>query len=421
MAITPISLFQSQGSGIAQFLQGGQNALASALNNVIQVGRDTANKQFAQERDFLGEQKRVEDLAQRRGEVAQQQANLDRSFAREMFVSDRNFADQNADQARQEARMRANDLFSQGVTNRELKLKENEAKDRAEVRGMQLDAARREEQFQQGMLQEFNFGEPQMSNEPGVLPPKPGDVNARTLYGPALPKSPEERLFEAEMAMKFAEGRDDKVFARAGREKARIEAEIREAGGGTAAETPAEARARRSEERAIQRMEESRAEKENKKVEESLNREIDVLLTNLKAFPPASSFVPAEGTVPEEERERWQAEAEQTNAGRRSVELQAAIDAKDENDYVRKAAPSSVWNPETERWDPLTEAEQLARAEALLGTAGVAERKRFYQRAKELDSLTAPTSGTRSQEAPTSRTGSQVSDDIQRLRGKLAD
>lgn len=421
MAITPISLFQSQGSGIAQFLQGGQNALASALNNVIQVGRDTANKQFAQERDFLGEQARVESLAQRRGEVAQQQANLDRSFAREMFVSDRNFADQNEDQAREEARMRANDLFAQRDADRKFRLQEQEAAGREELQGMQLDAARREQQFEEGLMQEFNFGEPQMSNEPGVLPPKPGDVNARTLYGPALPKSPEERLVEAEMAMEVSKGRDATAFARAAREKARIEAEIREAGGGTAAETPAEARARRSEERAIQRMEESRAEKENKKVVESLNREINVLLTNLRAFPPASSFVPEEGTLPEEEIERWQAEADQIDAGRRSVELQAALDSATVEDYVRKASPSSVWNPKTKRWDLLTEEEQLARAEALLGPEGVAERKRLYKRARELDSLTAPTSETSSQEAPASRTGSQVSDDIERYRQKLAD
>ena len=48
MALTPISLFQAQGSGIAQFLQGGQNALASALNGGTTTGSSGSKSETKQ-------------------------------------------------------------------------------------------------------------------------------------------------------------------------------------------------------------------------------------------------------------------------------------------------------------------------------------------------------------------------------------
>lgn len=385
MALTPISLFQSQGSGIAQFLQGGQNALASALNNVIQVGRDTVNKQFAQERDFLGEQKRVEDLAQRRGEVAQQQANLDRSFARNLFVSDRDFADRNADQARAEERMKAEDLFRRTDANRTYDLRKSEAESLQKSRNLTIQEAerqaelrRRDEQFREGILDQSPTG---ATRSP--------ELTADYLYGPvtaeatATAGTPEERVASASIRMEAAKGRDAKAFTEAAREKAAAEAELRKAGGGNlTAEQRAQERFRMSKETFTQGQQDrvtKAADKAAKEERSKATAAAQVLVeSDAKAFPPSGSFIPK--GLSREEQAAAEAEAKATDSNRVAVEIQAALDSPTFEDYLIKSVASAEQQDGT--WKQLSREEKLARAKAL-GDDVVRKRRKLYDLAKK--------------------------------------
>lgn len=82
MSIAPIdySAFQRNPVGIEAVLARGGSALSSILRDAMQVGRDRANRQAAQEKDFLSERSRIENLNQRRGEVALQAEQQDRQF-----------------------------------------------------------------------------------------------------------------------------------------------------------------------------------------------------------------------------------------------------------------------------------------------------------------------------------------------------
>lgn len=387
MALTPISLFQSQGNGIAQFLQGGQNALASALNNVIQVGRDTVNKQFAQERDFLGEQKRVEDLAQRRGEVAQQQANIDRSFARNLFVSDRDFADRNADQARAEERMKAEDLFRRTDANRTYDLRKAESESLQKSRDLQLQEAerqaelrRKDEQFREGILSQPTDG---ATRSP--------ELTADYLYGPvtaeatatATAGTPEERIAEATIRMEAAKGRDAKAFTEAAREKAAAEAELRKAGGGNlTVEQRAQARfgmAATTFQQGQQDRVTKAADKAAKEERARATAAAQVLVeSDAKAFPPSGSFIP-EG-LSREARAAAEAEAKATDSNRVAVEIQAALDSPTFEDYLIKSVASAEQKDGT--WTQLSREEKLARAKAL-GDDVVRKRRKLYDLAKK--------------------------------------
>lgn len=419
MALTPISLFQSQGNGIAQFLQGGQNALASALNNVIQVGRDTANKQFAQERDFLSEQKRVEDLAQRRGENIQQQSNWDRTFARNLFVSDRDFADQNADQARQEARLSANDLFDRRQSNRDFDLRKSEAERQAEERDMLMQKAEQREQFDQDIL-----ARPTGPGLPGA-PAQPRSLTADFLYAPtdarsmetAAPGTPEERLAEADIRMKAAEGKDADAYTKAARDKAAAEAELGKTGGGlTPAEFRAQERFKAFEADRITKEQEAQATKAKDKADldrAQANAQIKMLLTDFKAFPPAQSFVPTEG-LSKEEKEVAMAEAKARDGERVAIEVQAALDSPTFDDYLIKTVADA--EQKDGQWRQLSREEKLTRAK-VLGPEVIKKRKKLYDMARK--------TGLGGEAAPAPAAASTpAASEVERLlggRSKLAD
>jgi hypothetical protein len=424
MALTPISLFQSQGSGIAQFLQGGQNALASALNNVIQVGRDTANKQFAQERDFLGERQRVEALAQRRGEVAQQQANLDRSFARGIFESDREFADRNADQARQEQRQMAMDLFNVNESNRNFALRQTEAERIAEER-------RRQEEFNQGILSQPPVG--------AAAPPARPELSADYLFGP-IPGSPapapmtgttggasagsaatpEARIANAQSRMRAAQGRDPQAFMAAEAELAAAQAELRRAGGGV---TPAEQRAQARFLMSATTFQQGQMDRATKAQESAAKQErgkatsqAQVLVeANADAFPPAGASIPKD--LPEEERKAAIEQAKAADANRVAVEIQAALDSPTFEDYLAKMVPSA--KKQGNQWVPKT-ADEIKAEAAALPKAVKDERRKLWDLARRtgLGDSAAPAP------APAPAPQSGVTSEIERLwgaRSKLSD
>lgn len=397
MALTPISLFQSQGNGIAQFLQGGQNALASALNNVIQVGRDTANKQFSQERDFLSEQKRMDDLMQRRGENLQQQSNFDRTFARNLFTADREFADQNADQARQEERLSANDLFNRMESNRDFDLRKSEAERRAEERDMLMQKAEQQEQFDRDLI-----APPQGS---GAAPSR---MSADFLYGPvggtpsappmtgttpeptaSATMSPEERLVDAEIRMKAAEGKDANIYRKAAQEKAAAQAELGRSGVSTEGMTASQLMSlerlgisQRGEERTIAKEAEAKVEKAAEQERKQAIAEITALVrADPKGFPPAQSFLPAETASDTPEIKRKRAEAALLDQERESVEIRAALNSPEVEDYLGKAFDTE--QASGGRWTSMSAEEKRALAVKQLGEAQVANRELLWNKAEK--------------------------------------
>ena len=394
MALTPISLFQAQGSGIAQFLQGGQNALASALNNVIQVGRDTANNQFAQERDFLGERKRMDDLMQRRGEVAMQQANTDRNFARDVFTSDRQFADVNADQARQEQRQMAMDLFNVNESNRDYNLKREET-------DLAMEKRRQDEQFSRDILAQPSAtgaaaAPSRMSPESlfsPVAPAAPGSPLPAPMTGttpapaaPAAAGSIEERLAQAEIRAVAAQrvGNAPEFTAATG-EAARLRGELRRLGIGTEGMTPAQLMSRerldiykegqtRQQQEAAEKKAAEAAEQSRKEATEAVEL---LVLSDAAAFPPASSYVPS--SMPKEARDTALAQAQAMDANRPAVELQAALDSETADDYVAKMIAPEKW--EKDKWVAKT-AEEIKAEIAKLPTAVVTKRKKLWNDAR---------------------------------------
>lgn len=121
--ISYVDLFRPQPQdGVQQILSGGTNVLVGALNNAVQIGRDQANLRATQEREYLAERERVENLNQRRTEFAVQQSNVDRSFWDSVFRDERDTAEANKDDTRnfafkartdsRDATMRQNELDS---------------------------------------------------------------------------------------------------------------------------------------------------------------------------------------------------------------------------------------------------------------------------------------------------------------------
>lgn len=92
MAIAPVQLQRPVDTGIGALLQRGTTSLSSILQNAIQLGRDNANNQLQQERDFLGERARVEQMRERRAENILAQANRDAQFAENVFRDRRDFS-----------------------------------------------------------------------------------------------------------------------------------------------------------------------------------------------------------------------------------------------------------------------------------------------------------------------------------------
>jgi hypothetical protein len=132
MALVPVEIFQQPTSLIGQIV-GGQNTIAQALQGMFQVGRDLANNQVRDGRDFAAESARLDAIGQRRAENTQQQQNLDRSFARNVFEGDRSFEAASAERAIDNARADESAAFQRTDANRRFDIfKEDQAYQTAE-------------------------------------------------------------------------------------------------------------------------------------------------------------------------------------------------------------------------------------------------------------------------------------------------
>jgi hypothetical protein len=121
MPISYIDVFRpQQQDAVGQLLTGGTNVLTNALNNSIQIGRDSVNLRASQERDYLAERERVEALNQRKTEFFTQQQNVDRSFIESVFRDRRDTEEANADDVRDYKFKVRTDIRDAGLRAREV-------------------------------------------------------------------------------------------------------------------------------------------------------------------------------------------------------------------------------------------------------------------------------------------------------------
>ncbi len=322
MALTPIQVFNTGGSSLASLFAGGTNTLTNALNNVIQIGRDQANRQFQQERDFLGEQRAEINLAQRRAENEARDFRTDRSFDRGLLESDRNFIEGRSRYEDQQTRLDASDLFrseraavGDAFREREVGIREGETARLAAERDAEAAYNR------------------DLAQGPGLV--ERGTNFVASLFGGG--STPQERQALAVERARAAQAvRDPEARRSAISEAARAEAEARSAGG-TGRITPAEERARNRERRQIETQEIRQDE-----------RRMSLLVNDRKAFPTAR----AAGTDTEEKLAMGREYAK----NRLESETNFALN-NDRETYIGKGANTEAGD------EPLTPAERAKRGE----------------------------------------------------------
>lgn len=108
-------MFRSSESSLAQILQGGSQTISGIMDKAIQIGRDMSNNQRSQEQDLFGMRRNETALQQRRAENLQQNNEDAQRFARNAFEFDTKFDAQQEQQGFENTRATANDLFSQGM------------------------------------------------------------------------------------------------------------------------------------------------------------------------------------------------------------------------------------------------------------------------------------------------------------------
>lgn len=115
MAINPIQLFQNPGAPLLEILNGGNNVISGLFDRAIQQGRDSVNNQMRNQSDMLNMRAQETALAQRRGENLQQNWEDVQRESRNAFEFDTKFAAQQGQQALNNNRQGANDLFTQNL------------------------------------------------------------------------------------------------------------------------------------------------------------------------------------------------------------------------------------------------------------------------------------------------------------------
>jgi stress response protein YsnF len=140
MSLSPIQIFQQQQNPLAQILAGGNNTITGIFDRAIQIGRDMSNKQLQQEQDMMSMRNQETNLMQRRAENLQQNNEDAIKFARGAFESDRKFGVDQTQQAFQNERVTANDLFGQQTDTARLDIAREGLDIRKEDQQMQRDA-----------------------------------------------------------------------------------------------------------------------------------------------------------------------------------------------------------------------------------------------------------------------------------------
>lgn len=125
MSLSPIQMFQNNGSNsIEGLLRAGPEAISNIMNQAIQIGRSMSDKQLAQERDLFAMRDRETQMMQRRAENLESSNKDALRFGRAAFESDRRFRAETGDELFNRDRVTANDVFSQGIDERQMGLSE---------------------------------------------------------------------------------------------------------------------------------------------------------------------------------------------------------------------------------------------------------------------------------------------------------
>lgn len=185
MALSPIQIYQQQQNPLAQILAGGNQAITGIFDRAIQIGRDMSNKQLQQEQDMAAMRARETAMGQRRAEDLQQNNEDAIRFARGAFESDRKFGVDQQQQAFQNTRATANDLFSQGQSEARLGLAENADKRAEEDQKLRFGVAEEQKKLRQANASYYSgqYGN-QSKSEQSISP-------ANLFYDPTMEnKSP---------------------------------------------------------------------------------------------------------------------------------------------------------------------------------------------------------------------------------------
>jgi len=241
MPVNPIQLFQSgQSNFLSDYLNGATNVIGHIFDTAIQQGRDSVNNQMKQGSDMMSQRNFETNMAQRRGENLQQNNEDAQRNARNIFESDRKFDYVAGQDVLQSARMNANDIFSQGMQEKNYELNAgNVAADNTRADGVvaanqervAADEAQRlknqkfyedvyaptqqtKTDFKTGFLNEFNGVQPQSAEGMASLriklqaAQKAGDANAVRSIGAQMDRAAPTWLQQDTLARKDrAEGR----------------------------------------------------------------------------------------------------------------------------------------------------------------------------------------------------------------------
>jgi hypothetical protein len=144
MSLSPIQIYQQQQNPLAQILAGGNQTITGIFDRAIQIGRDMSNKQLQQEQDMMAMRKFETSMMERRAENLQQNNEDAIKFARSAFESDRKFGVDVTQQAFQNQRATANDLFSQQTDTARLNIAREGLDIRKEDQQIQRDSVEAE-------------------------------------------------------------------------------------------------------------------------------------------------------------------------------------------------------------------------------------------------------------------------------------
>lgn len=352
MSLSPIQIFQQQQNPLAQILAGGNNAITGIFDRAIQIGRDMSNKQLQQEQDMMAMRKFETSMAERRAENLQQNNEDAIKFARGAFESDRKFGVDQAQQAFQNNRATAQDLFSNTMQENRYGLAVNADKRAEEDQQIQKDENRlKQEQAaaeRAGVQRILGGGSAEAT--PGQKPFVKGDAMNNYGIGPSasatLNGDPNKRLGEIDAAL-GSKTLTLEQEAKLRGERNALEAQIKKSGVGGSGSPYA------AEDQAMQRkaFQDSQAAKADKAMEE-------------KVLGNTTAFIPQETTI----AKRQAAAAAATATGKPIPQIPedqiAEAKAYDKDRYVsEKASARRMTLPEYLAKGPQDEASKKAREE----------------------------------------------------------
>lgn len=329
-------------------LQGGMATFGQALQNLMQIGRDQANNQQADQRDFLAERRNQEAIRERQGRYAVSDANNERDFVRNMYTSDRNFGLQQ----QQEERAAAGQLYSQQLANDRLSLAEN-ADTRMQTEADRIAAERaKAEAFNTQVAGSGAAASPTVQSlfdeqALGGVPIVGSVVNATPDNAPTTSDLAAQLAAEEQRAVAAEKSFNAPVATEARANAARIKQQIADRPTSNSKLTPyqlyqTERNARKDDATAA-----VAEEKAAVKQEEKVYADAAGLLTDADAFAPQAAFVPVgENGKPEPIAA---AKAAKFDDNQFLAESAVAKEAKNKSEYIAKGGTSLTEDQKAKR------------------------------------------------------------------------